>query len=139
MNLGMDQKPHRVVVDTNVFFSGIVFRSKPNLIVRSVLLEQVIAISSLVLLAELAEVLSKKARYPDERINQIISQLKEVCVIVQPTKSIQACRDPKDNWVLEAAVEGDCDYIVTGDKDLLDLKTYKKIKILTPAEFLTQI
>lgn len=139
MNLGMDQKPHRVVVDTNVFFSGIAFGGKPNLIIKRVLLEQVITFSSPVLLAELAEILSKKAGYPNKRIDQIINQLKEVCVIVQPIKSIQVCRDPKDNWVLEAAVEGSCDYVITGDRDLLDLKKYKNIFILTPSDFLARI
>ena len=139
MNSGMGQKSPRVVVDTNVLFSGTVFSGKPNLIIRCILLEQITAISSPILLAELAEVLRKKADYPKERMIQIIGRLEELCVIVHPSKNIQACRDPKDNWVLEAAVEGDCVYIITGDKDLLDLKKYKNILILTPSEFLTHL
>lgn len=135
----MGQKPLKVVVDTNVLFSGIFFKGKPNLVLKGVLFEQVTAISSPVLLAELTEVLRKKASYPKERIDQITKQLEELCILVQPSKVIQVCRDPNDNRVLETAIEGNCDYIVTGDRDLLDLKKYQNIQILTPTEFLTQI
>ncbi len=48
-------------------------------------------------------------------------------------------RDRDDNRVLEAAVEGDCDFIITGDRDLLELCKYKKIKIITPAQFLAEV
>ncbi len=48
-----------------------------------------------------------------------------------------ACRDPKDDKFIACAVEGNADYIVTGDKDLLDLGTYEHIQIVTVREFLT--
>jgi uncharacterized protein len=46
------------------------------------------------------------------------------------------CRDPKDDFILECAETGKADLIVTGDKDLLSLKTYETIKILTPRQYL---
>jgi len=55
---------------------------------------------------------------------------------VVPQRRITVCRDPKDNVVLEAAVAGDADYIVTGDKDLLGLHPFEGVPIVGPAEFL---
>ena len=50
---------------------------------------------------------------------------------------IQVCRDPKDNMILELAVSGNADYIITGDADLLVLNPFRGISIVTPADFLT--
>jgi len=55
--------------------------------------------------------------------------------LVEPTHRIDASRDPDDNRVLEAAIAGEADYIVTGDRDLLELGSYEGIRIVTPAEF----
>ena len=55
---------------------------------------------------------------------------------VMPQRRITACRDPKDNVVLEVAVAGEADYIVTGDDDLLVLHPFEGILIVGPAEFL---
>lgn len=49
------------------------------------------------------------------------------------------CRDPKDDFILECASIGNADCIVTGDKDLLSLKTYRDIEILTPRQYLDKI
>lgn len=53
-----------------------------------------------------------------------------------PLEQIEECRDPKDNKILEVAVEGKADVIVTGDKDLLVLHPFRGIPIIGPAEFL---
>ena len=55
---------------------------------------------------------------------------------VTPTRRITACRDPKDNPVLEAAVAGRADVIVSGDEDLLVLPPFEGIPIVGPAKFL---
>jgi len=55
---------------------------------------------------------------------------------VVPQRRITVCRDPKDNIVLETAVAGDADYIVTGDKDLMVLHPFEGVPIVGPAEFL---
>ncbi len=46
------------------------------------------------------------------------------------------CRDPNDDFILECALIGDADLIVTGDKDLLSIGVYKAIRIVTPGEYL---
>jgi len=55
---------------------------------------------------------------------------------VMPQRRITACRDPKDNIVLEVAVAGEADYIVTGDDDLLVLHPFEGIPLVGPAELL---
>jgi len=47
--------------------------------------------------------------------------------------------DPTDNRILEYALAADAGYLITGDKDLLDLKSYRSIKILTPRDFLSTL
>ena len=55
----------------------------------------------------------------------------------EPAEEIHVCRDPKDDKYLELAVSGDADFIISGDKDLLDLHPFRETSILTPEQFLT--
>ena len=58
--------------------------------------------------------------------------------MIQIPKALTAvCRDPEDNMVLECSLEGRAQYIVNGDKDLLELKEFRGIRIVRAAEFLT--
>jgi len=57
-------------------------------------------------------------------------------ILVPGKVTVKASRDPEDDKFLAAALEAQADYIVTGDKDLLDLKAYKNVRIATPARFL---
>lgn len=56
-----------------------------------------------------------------------------------PTRRITICWDPKDNMFREAAVDGEADILVSGDKDLLDIETFEGISIATPAELLANL
>ena len=56
--------------------------------------------------------------------------------LVTPNRSIKVCRDPDDDMVIEAALAGMAEYIVTGDKDLLTLKKFESIRFITPRVFL---
>ena len=53
-----------------------------------------------------------------------------------PGKKVNLCRDPQDNFLLELALESRADFLVSGDKLVLELKQYKSTKIITPKEFL---
>ena len=72
----------------------------------------------------------------EEDFELTIKNIEEIFGIIQPIKTLDLLRDNDDNRVLEAALEGNCDYIVTGDKDLLELKSYKVIQIVTAEQFL---
>ena len=121
----MARKVIRIVLDTNVLISGIVFGGKPGEILEMVRNKRFLGITSPVLLAELGDVLSKKILYPKSKVLQVEKKIKKTLRVVRPIKSINAVADDDDNRVLEAAIEGKCDYVVTGDKDLLELGSYK--------------
>lgn len=65
-----------------------------------------------------------------------IEGVKSVSVHVEVKRFLKVCRDPKYNKILEAAVNGNAEAIITGDQDLLILKEFEKIKMLTPQDFL---
>lgn len=72
----------------------------------------------------------------------IVRQLKQIsraAEIVQPTTSVQIVRDPNDNPIVECAVEGKADMIVSLDKDLLALKSYEGIPVLHIADLLATL
>lgn len=125
----------RVVLDTNILYSAILFRGNPRLILDGAIKEKFEIVSSPILIAELFDALSRKSSLSLNDLQLVEKEISEVVEIVRPRQNIEVARDPDDNRVLEAAVEGKCDCIVTGDKDLLILKKYKKILIIPPAKF----
>ena len=136
MNIVMGGNPLRVVLDTNILISAIGFPGKQRQILLLALTRQVESISSAVLLAEFEDVVNKKFPKLRNESEKAIRKIRKKFIIVSPKISVNVSRDKDDNRVLEAAVEGKCDCIITGDKDLLDLGKYKKIKILTADQFL---
>jgi putative PIN family toxin of toxin-antitoxin system len=69
-------------------------------------------------------------------LDDFLTIIPQTARVVYPSRRLSVIKyDPADNRVLEAAVEGAADYIVSGDQDLLDLKSYEGISIVTPARF----
>ncbi len=66
----------------------------------------------------------------------VIQEYARLCTMVSELLPIRACRDPRDDKFLEVAVHGRADLILTGDADLLALHPFRRIAIITPAEFL---
>ena len=132
----MDENPVKVVLDTNVLVSAIVFGGKPKEILNLVLEEKIVASISPILLAEFKEVYTKKFPLLKEDFELTFKSIEEIFEITQPDETLEILKDKDDNRVLEAAVEGKCKYIITGDKELLDLGIYKGIRIVTPDQFL---
>jgi len=94
-------------------------------------------------LIELVDVLGRpkiqlKYQVQSEDITALINLIRLRGELVSPVRKINACRDPNDNFVLEAAIEGEADAIVSGDADLLNMKKFESIPILRVAEFLSR-
>jgi putative PIN family toxin of toxin-antitoxin system len=66
----------------------------------------------------------------------VLTRLRSLGELVVPAESVSVCRDPDDNRILEAAVAGRADYIVTGDADLLSMQSFQQIPIVTVSDFL---
>jgi putative PIN family toxin of toxin-antitoxin system len=129
----------RVIVDTNVIVRG-PLRSigPPGIALRAGEGGAFTWITSPQLLAEVEQVLGRPhiTRVVGEgRITRFLTAVAEVAIIVEPTHRLDVSRDADDHRVLEAAVAGNADYIVTGDRDLLELGSQAGIQIVTPAEF----
>lgn len=139
MNIDTAESPVRIVLDTNILISAIGFGGKPRHILRLILDKQLTAVTSAVLLAELEDVITKKFPTLEKAFPRISKQIRKRFHIVKPKKTIRALTDEPDNRVLEAAVTGRCTYLVTGDKELLNLGIYKNIKIVSPEVFLKEM
>lgn len=126
----------KVVLDTNVLISAFAFGGKPQEIFLLVIEGKLQGVTSRVLLAEFLDVVSKKFPIKKEELSFTEQQIKEKFIFVQPKKALHIVRDEDDNRVIEAAIEGGCDYIITGDKELLELGIFRKIRIITSDQFL---
>ncbi len=128
----------RVVLDSNVFISAILFGGKPEKIVNLARCGEIELISSLSIINEVLTVLKKKFNWNDWQVSQVGIAIREMSTIITPISIIKTITiDDTDNRVLECAYEGKADYIVSGDRHILSLKQYEGIKILSPAKFLT--
>jgi putative PIN family toxin of toxin-antitoxin system len=132
----------RYVFDTNVIISALLFEnSKPAQALQYALTDGVVLLS-LELLEELNEVLGRERfnRYvTNEEREEFLEVLIERAVLVEITENVQECRDPKDNKILELALSGKAQYIISGDRDLLTLNPFRDVLILTADKFLTAI
>ncbi len=128
-----------VVFDTNVIVSALLIRdSLPRRAFDRAWREGEILVSEPTLI-ELVETLQRPrlARYitETERWEFLAAFLREAR-LVPVTVTVRACRDPKDDKFLELALSGQARYLVTGDKDLLELHPFQGIDILTPRAFI---
>ena len=132
----------RVVLDTNVLLSAALGGRTTRPILLALVKKSFRFYSSDILLEELADVLSrsewKRLLSANDR-QELLSVVRESANIVTHNHQLSVCRDPEDNAVLECAVSGRADFLVTGDKDLLILNPFRGIHILTPREFLGHI
>lgn len=132
----MVNRPLKVILDTNILISSIVFGGKPEQILRKVIEKEVENVTSLTLLAELSRILAEKFNLEYESIKLIEKQMRKNFILTQPTEKLIVLKDEADNRVLEAAAKENCDYIVTGDKQILKLARFKNTKIITSTKFL---
>jgi putative PIN family toxin of toxin-antitoxin system len=125
------------LLDTNTLVSGLGWSGDPSVLVDSVLAGELLLVSSPPLLAELKRVLAypKLARvFPDPAA--IVERIATTADLVEPTRTLAVVADEPDNRVLEVAVEGRPDAVVTGDGGLLALRDYDGIPIMSATAFL---
>lgn len=137
------RKKLRVVLDTNVLISAL-FRKlspTPNSIYQAFKSQQFILVTSPLIIEEIEDVLSrrkiiKRTHMTAQEREQFLQQLIEIASMVSGDIAIRAVRDdPDDDRFIAAALEGNADYIVSGDKHLLNLNKYQGIRILSPSDF----
>jgi putative PIN family toxin of toxin-antitoxin system len=132
----------RAVVDTNITVSGLLFGGLPLKVVHAAVARRFTWVTSPVLMDEIERVVrSEKFGLTQQEIKILTAPVFGVAEIVVPIKTINAIpRCPADNRVLECAVEGKCSVIVSGDRrDLLSLKHFHHVEIVTARQFLERI
>lgn len=135
------QKASKIIIDTNLWISFLIgkeFQNLKDLIVHG----KVKLIVTDQLLLEIKVVTSRakfKKYFKEENVADLISFLTIVAQKVRVQKIDAICRDPKDDFLLALAKAGKEDYLITGDKDLLEIKNYGQTKILSYNRFMDDL
>jgi len=132
---------HRIVLDTNVLISAIIFGGPPRAVLKLVISGATDCSLSLPILDELKAVLQRpRFGFSTEQTLRVVEELHGICEIVEPLARIDKIQtDPDDNRVLECAIEARARYIVSGDSDLLELGEFEGIHILSPRQYLDRM
>jgi len=132
----------RVVLDTNVLVSGTFWRGDSAEIIDKISSKELELIISKEIIEEYEEVIVRdeimdKIENKSLILNESVRKIINSSTIVEPSQRFEAVKDdPKDNKILECAVEGEADYIISQDNHLLSLKEFMGVKIINPEEFL---
>jgi putative PIN family toxin of toxin-antitoxin system len=135
----------RIIADTNVIVSAFLWGGIPRHLLDAVEAKQLELFTSPALIVELEDVLSR-AKFA-RRLGQtrhsaafLLSRYTQLATLIAPAEvTISALRDPKDQHVLACAIAGRAEAIISGDADLLSLRSYESIPIITAAECLKRI
>lgn len=126
----------KIVLDTNVLIAALIARGVCHELLEHCVLRHTLLTSDFIL-EETQEKLIEKFGYTAELAAEAITVLRSRMKVVPALKlDSPVCRDPDDDNILAAALSANCDCVITGDKDLLVLKAYEGIDILSPRAFL---
>ncbi|MHB8763739.1 MAG: putative toxin-antitoxin system toxin component, PIN family [Deferrisomatales bacterium] len=130
----------RLVLDTNVLISVFQWRGPPFETLRKALRGEFQLLTSPALLEELDRVLRyPKFRAAENARSRFLLSITEAAELVHPEIRLSVVvDDPDDDRVLECAIAGAADFIVGGDPHLRDLKSFREIPVLSPADFLAR-
>lgn len=130
----------RLVLDTNVLLSALMSRSSLPAQILALWRNRKVAVLTA---AEQIDEIIRVTRYPKIRARlapalagRLVNQLRDVAIVVEKLPAVDRSPDPGDNFLLALAQAGEAQFLVTGDKQLLGLKTHKATRIVTPSSLL---
>lgn len=135
----------RAVLDANVILSALIRPTGPNgEILRRLDAGDFQMVYSPAWIEEITDILTRRRlaeRYQigPADVARIVDLVDRQGILVQPSRLIEVCRDPDDNFLLAAAGQGAADVVVSGDKDLLALGQFEGVAILTPTQFIARL
>ena len=130
--------PERVVFDTNIWISGLLWRGQPYrcLLLARARVVQLVHCQAMV--AELSRKLRQAFGFSENRIRAVLYDLRRISERIEITGDLHVITDdPDDDKFVECALVADASLIVSGDHHLLDLGEYEGVRILSAAEFVT--
>ena len=126
-----------VTADTNIYVSALVFAGLPRQLLLAAEGDRIRLSISEAILQELRRVLLRKFAWSAEAVDEALLQLAGCTELVRPTETLDViAEDPEDNRVLECAAAAGSRFIVSGDKDLLNLGQFRNIRIVKVADFM---
>ncbi|MFB6116270.1 MAG: putative toxin-antitoxin system toxin component, PIN family [Candidatus Nanosalina sp.] len=126
------------VLDTNVLVSSALSRGKLYRILSLAEEGEIVSVTSPAIIGELRDVLTReRLPFTDEQVEELSSKILSISRVIEPQFGLEVIEDdPEDDKILEAAVAGDVDCIVSGDSHLLDIDEHDGIGIYSPDAFL---
>jgi uncharacterized protein len=134
----MQNKVSRIIIDTNLWISFLITKDYTKLD-KIIFSGQGILVFSKELLDEFLVVANRpkfRKYFSQTDIEDILETIEEYADFVHVKTSIDICRDSKDNFLLSLSIDGNADFLITGDDDLLDLESFGETKIITISNFL---
>ena len=126
----------RVVVDTNVVISGVFFGGKPRRIIEAIADERLYAYATPAIIDEYIEVVHEMLMRKQGKLHSdVLMWLVDRMTIFEPVSSVSVCRDPDDDKFIGCALDARARYIISGDKDLLEVEEYQGVKIIAAHNF----
>lgn len=133
----MIERSFKVIFDTNVWISFLIGKRLASL-KEAISTKRILLITTPQLLLEIEMVTKRdklKKYFPDYMVTELLELLETIAEKVEIKPKNFQSRDPKDNFLLDLIEFSGADFLVTGDKDLIELNPFKTAKILTPTEF----
>jgi len=126
----------KIVIDTNVVISAVFFGGNPQKILEAVLDGFFHAFATPAIIEEYCVIVDEMVKRKQGRLNhRILTPLIEKLSVIETVSSIKISRDPDDDKFIECAIDAGAIYIISGDRDLLDIGEYKGVQIITAQEF----
>jgi len=130
----------KVVIDTNVFISAFYLpESRPANVVLLARRKTILNLISPQILKGVERIIKQKLLWDNSKTEGAVRLIKNFSEEVHPQEPLAIIVDDPDNRILECAVAGQADFIISGDKHLLNLKNFQGINVVTPADFLVAI
>jgi putative PIN family toxin of toxin-antitoxin system len=129
----------RIVLDTNILVSALIMNGKPRTVLKSIITKDHKLIFSRKIIEEFVEVTSEpriRKYVTRDEATRFLQDIAPVSKMIIVKTKLRIARDYKDNPILATAHDGHADYLVTGDDDLLVLKKYRRLRIVTASDML---
>ena len=125
----------KVVLDTNVLIAAFITHGTCNELLEHCAVNHEVVVSHFIL-NELRDKLVHKFGFTEREADGVVQLLTSRCTVVTPLPLTEPiCRDPDDDKIIGTALAGKCNCIVTGDRDLLDLRRVRGVQMVSPSDF----
>lgn len=134
----MATKNDLIILDTNLWISFLITKDYSSLD-KILFSKQCKLLFSPELIEEFIEVAKRtkfKKYFSEDDLKNLLNTIDQYAQIIAVKSDINICRDPKDNFLLSLAIDGEADFLLTGDSDLLELRTINQTQIITISEYL---